>query len=168
MNKKLGILIVTVLALGVLLFWARQQALRTPERNTAAPAAAPAGDGFGEIMNELSRDMSRWPQLSAEQKQTAVSAVMQLFRQQGQGNISMSPEFYVRQIDQTLAANPDSRNLALDRLLFILAVMSYDFDNGQDRDELARRVLGEEVYTANKARLEAARQQAQAPETPAA
>ena len=38
-------------------------------------------------------------------------------------------------------------------ILRLVAIMEYDFDNGQDKDEMARRILGEKVYQENKKRI---------------
>ena len=42
----------------------------------------------------------------------------------------------------------------------ILAIVDYDFDNGMDKDDLARKVLGEAGFEANKKRFTQEQQQA--------
>ena len=44
-------------------------------------------------------------------------------------------------------------------LLQIAAIVDYDFDNGMDKDELARKVLGEAGFEANKKRFTSNQQQ---------
>ena len=46
-------------------------------------------------------------------------------------------------------------------LLQILAIVDYDFDNGMDKDRLAKQVLGEVGYDENKKRFD---QQQQTPQ----
>jgi hypothetical protein len=43
--------------------------------------------------------------------------------------------------------------MPLDRVMMILSVMDYDFDNGKDKDALAKELLGEQIYVANLERL---------------
>ena len=38
-------------------------------------------------------------------------------------------------------------------VLSYAAIVEYDFDNGEDKDALARKVLGEEQFTSNRRRL---------------
>ena len=40
-----------------------------------------------------------------------------------------------------------------DQVLQFVAIIEYDFNNGQDKDEMAQKLLGEEGYLRNKRRL---------------
>ena len=51
--------------------------------------------------------------------------------------------------------------MPFEQLLQTVAVVEYDFDNGQDKDAMAKKVLGEQGYLKNKQRLS----QANAPRT---
>ena len=161
MNKNTVIIIAAVFVIGAILFGARMSVQKTtltdlPPAGESARETQQVPDDFNGVMNALSRDMSPWPALSAEQKEVAVNAVIQLFEQQQSGKISREPSYYVRQIDQSLQTNEQFRAMPIDRLLLIFSVMAYDFDNGQDPDVLARQILGPEMYEANKLRLEQA------------
>ena len=67
------------------------------------------------------------------------------------GITSTTASFYVQTIDAM--AQGDRRCLAaLDRLLQVVAIMEYDFINGQDKDALAR-ILSPQAFEHNKKRL---------------
>jgi hypothetical protein len=46
-----------------------------------------------------------------------------------------------------------TRRLGGERYQRLAAIMEYDFDNGQDRDRLAREALGRDLYLSNKKRM---------------
>jgi hypothetical protein len=50
--------------------------------------------------------------------------------------------------------------------LQILAITEYDFDNGMDKDALAKQVLGEAGYEENKKRITEQQQQQQQQQQP--
>ena len=61
-------------------------------------------------------------------------------------------DFYAAKIDETLKANPAVANMDILSMLRILAVMEYDFYNGENKDELARKILGEKGFLENQTR----------------
>lgn len=163
MNKNAVFIIFTVLAVAIILFWARSSSRqpgisenrRVMEAQTVnGPARPRSPQEYAAMMTALSKDMSAWPSLGAPDKRLAVAAVIELYQQQGKGVIKKPAEFYVARLDEALAANEAMRNFPLDRALLFLAVMEYDFDNGKDPDQVAREFLSPEMYAANKARLE--------------
>jgi len=168
MKKNTLLILVVVLCVGGLAVFARTLSLQKaekgmsanmPERKLSGSGLSDEGgtkDDFNVVMNDLSVNMNRWNELSDVQKAFAVNAVIQLFQQQNQGTISNPAPVYAQGIDQSLSSNPEMMELPLDRVVFILAVMAYDFDNGTDADELAKQVLGPEIYQANRERLERA------------
>lgn len=67
--------------------------------------------------------------------------------------IKKRPEHYVFLINDMLAKQPQLASQPLDSILQLVAIIEYDFDNGQDKDSLARKVLGESSYQNNRKRL---------------
>jgi len=60
---------------------------------------------------------------------------------------------YVDIIDALVQNNPDIVYNSFKDIMKIVAIIEYDFDNGQDQDILARKILGEQAYQQNKKRL---------------
>lgn len=154
MNKNSVIIIFSVLAVGTVLFWVRlssTEAQVAPTTFASAPAASASSAAVdparvGAILNALSQNMAPWLQISDQEKILAVAAVIEMFKSQGNAVISNPVPYYVQRINQTLAQNEATRKMPIDRLVMILAVMDFDFDNGQDKDEMAKQILGEKMY----------------------
>ena len=69
-----------------------------------------------------------------------------LFRERQNIAILRPADFYATQIDRALAANSQMQGADLMTVVKMMAVMEYDFYNGQNKDALAKEVLGEKVY----------------------
>ncbi len=110
---------------------------------------------FEDMMTELMGSMEVWDDLAPAQKVQAVRAMMQVFQQTENAVIRQPPEFYVPRIEAMLQENPEFPH-GLPAMLKVLAVMEYDFETGEDKDVLAREVLGERLYALNKQRFEQA------------
>ena len=67
--------------------------------------------------------------------------------------IQKGPDHYVVMIDDLSAHNSAMLNNPLELVLQTLAIIEYDFENGQDKDLMARKILGEEGYLRNKQRI---------------
>ncbi len=68
--------------------------------------------------------------------------------------ISKDPVFYCQKLDTFYAKHPDFAKEALFVALKTLIIMEYDWDKkGLDKDLLARKWLGEELYQTNKFRI---------------
>ncbi|MDE2028915.1 MAG: hypothetical protein KGJ11_10295, partial [Candidatus Omnitrophica bacterium] len=61
-------------------------------------------------------------------------------------------------IDELARQNPQMLERPFGELIQILAIMDYDFDNGMDKDALAKAVLGPQGYEQNKKRFAQAQQ----------
>lgn len=166
MNKNSVIIIFSILAVGTVLFWVRLSSTEAQTAPTTFSAPMPAASvsaqpadpaRLGAILNAFSKNMAPWLQISDQERLLVVAAVIEMFRSQNDAVISNPAPYYVQRINQTLAQNATTRDMSIDRLIMILAVMDYDFDNGQDKDELAKQILGEKMH----AELAAARAQAQ-------
>jgi len=68
-------------------------------------------------------------------------------------NIRKSVSEYIVLIDNVAQSNPDILATPFRDLFKIVAIIEYDFDNGMNKDALARKVLGETEFQKNKQRL---------------
>ena len=68
-------------------------------------------------------------------------------------SIKKSPVEYVRLIDDMSRNNPDMLKNPFERILMIVAIIEYDFENGQDKNQMALQILGQQGFLANKQRL---------------
>jgi len=108
---------------------------------------------LSEVWKKLDRRSTVWTILIDDQaKLLTVSEYIDRFQKQGV-KISNPPLHYVQAIDQIAQANPQMLQHPFGELLQILAIIDYDFDNGMDKDALAKAVLGEAGYEANKKRF---------------
>lgn len=144
--KKTTVVLILILIISVT---AAQAAFFDKDK---AQSAQTAGPSFEQMMNQLSVNCALWGQLSAENKKKAVDAVIQYYKIRDNIAILGSPDFYVQKVNETLAGDPGVANLDLPRVIKILAVMEYDFYNGQNKDELAKQTLGEKMYESNRLR----------------
>ena len=107
------------------------------------------------LMTELMRSSEKWPLLDQNLKSKAVEGYINfLFKVKEKATIKKPAEYYVVKIDEMLQQNPKTPQ-NIPSLIKIQAVMDYDFDNGGDKDQLAKEILGPKLYLANKARLAA-------------
>lgn len=116
---------------------------------------------LAEVWKKLDTKSTVWTLLIDDQaKLLTVSEYIGRFQQEGV-KINNPPVHYVQMIDQISQSNPQMLQRPFGELLQILAIVDYDFDNGMDKDELARKVLGEAGYEANKKRFSQPQQQQQ-------
>jgi len=107
-----------------------------------------------EVWKKLDKNSKVWNLLIDDQaKLLTVSEYINRFENQGV-KIAVPPTQYVQMIDQLSKQNPQMLQRPFGELIQILAIMNYDFDNGMDKDELARKLLGEEGYEQNKKRFQ--------------
>lgn len=108
---------------------------------------------LSEVWKKLDTKSTVWQLLIDDQaKALTVSEYIDRFRQQGV-KINQPPLHYVQMVDQIATDNPQILQRPFGELLQVLAILDYDFDNGINKDDLARKVLGEEGFEANKKRF---------------
>ena len=106
-----------------------------------------------EVWKRLDKKSTVWSLLMDEQsKVLTVAEYMDRFRKQGV-KINEPPMHYVSLINQIVRENPQMLERPFGELVQIVAIVDYDFDNGMDKDMLARKVLGEAGFQANKRRF---------------
>lgn len=110
--------------------------------------------GLMELWDALDRSARPWAQIvDREIKLLTVSEFIDRFRKSGI-RISHSPGEYVGKIDSVAANNADMLNSPFGNLLSYVAIVDYDFENGHNKDELARQVLGDANFWTNKRRVQ--------------
>lgn len=127
-----------------------------PATASAAAAAAVAETTIGmqELWSALDKSARPWAQIiDREIKLLTVSEFIDRFRKNGIV-IAHSPGEYVGKIDALTTNNPDMLKSPFGNLLSYAAIVDYDFDNGHNKDELARQILGDANFWANKRRIQ--------------
>ncbi|MBZ0166919.1 MAG: hypothetical protein K8I00_08935, partial [Candidatus Omnitrophica bacterium] len=141
----------------------QQQQVSGQSYNSAAPfvpSAQPVYETYVEevvdmatIWKDMEVSAEAWPLIiDMDAKEVIVAKFMEDFRQQGI-TMSKTPLHYVQLIDAMSFDNPEMLKNPFDKLLQIVAIIEYDFGNGANPDALAKQVLGEKGYLANKKRL---------------
>ncbi len=108
---------------------------------------------IAEVWARLEHNSKAW--LLLIDNQAKFLTVKEFIERYGKQKVSIRkpPMYYVQMIDAMAAQNPTMLNNSFGQVLQVLAVMEYDFDNGVDRDLVARKILGSQGYEANKKRL---------------
>ena len=127
----------------------QQQSTATATAKTETQEAV----DLAEVWKKLDKRSTVWTALVDNQaKVLTVAEYIDRFHKHG-ANINKDPLYYVQMIDQMVAQNPDMLQKPFGELLQIAAITEYDFDNGMDKDLLAKHVLGQAGFEANKKRL---------------
>jgi hypothetical protein len=84
-----------------------------------------------------------WMHIKREDKIKLIDGLKQMFKEKDNVTINQSSEYYVDEIDRTMANNPEEfEQYKLGVIFKTIAVMDYDFDEGIDKAETARKWLG--------------------------
>jgi hypothetical protein len=156
-KNQLMISLLVVLAVGQFGFeWGSAPATKKTTSPAAAPQQPVSQEGnnlpFPQMMGALTQNLTLWPALSQDNKMRAVEAAILIFRERQNSAILRPADFYTVQIDQALHANPALQQTDLLSMLKMMSVMQYDFYNGQDKDVLAKEVLGVAMYESIRAK----------------
>ncbi|MDE1921547.1 MAG: hypothetical protein KGI24_08920 [Candidatus Omnitrophica bacterium] len=121
------------------------------------PASGASGTGevvdLYEVWKKLDKRSTIWTAISDDKaKLLTVSEYIGRFQKEGV-KINEPPAHYVQLIDELARQNPQMLERPFGELIQILAIMDYDFDNGMDKDALAKAVLGPQGYEQNKQRF---------------
>lgn len=120
---------------------------------TAQEQQIPTSPDIQNKIAELNLKCEIWPSLGNNDKIAAVKEIIKLFRERENSAILNPADYYVPKLDALVQINPPMLGLTLPTLVKIVTVMEYDFFNGQNKDELAKQVLGPQLYEENKKRL---------------
>lgn len=149
--KKRQLFVIAVIALGVVHFAGFFDAKKDGSAPAGSSSQAPAMP-FGQMMNALSQNMTLWNSLDYDSKVQAINAVVTLYKNRDNAAITQPADFYVKKFDEALMGNPSLMGMDIMTMTKIMAVMESDFYNGQNKDELAKAVLGEKIAEAMKLR----------------
>ncbi len=150
MNKRIGLIVLVVA--GVLVVGSCYGFLGVKKDKASVNDSKRSGIAFPDMMNQLSQNMALWERLGGGEKKQAVEAVIGLYKNKDNVAILNTGEFYVGKIDETLRDNPSVANMNIMTMIRILSVMEYDFYNGENKDALAKKLLGEKGFEENKTR----------------
>ena len=67
--------------------------------------------------------------------------------------ISKPASDYAPMIDGMSQENPAMLSQPFDKIMQFVAIMEYDFNNGADKDQMAKKLLGDQGWKANRQRL---------------
>jgi len=108
---------------------------------------------ISSLIDSLYTSGKAWPTISNQQAKTAIVAhFINEYKKRGI-TISKPPEYYVSVIDNITSRNARLLSGPFNNVLEVVTIIEYDFDNGQDKDLMVKKVLGEEGYIRNKKRL---------------
>ncbi len=124
-----------------------------PYANVSSSEVAEVAD-INDVWAKLDETSRAWALLIDNRaKEMTVQEYIQRFRDEEKVSIKKPAMSYVMMIDDMASQNPEMLQRPFKELMQMVAIMEYDFDNGKDADLLARKVLGENFYQANKRRL---------------
>ena len=126
--------------------------LRQKAELSAQKAGAVAS--FDEVIRSLNRSARDWTlMIDASAKETVVSYYIDLYRRRGI-QIRKPAEYYAQMIDGISAENSTMLEPPFEQVMRVVATIEYDFENGQDKDALAQKILGsQESVMKNRIRL---------------
>lgn len=142
----------------------RQQMQQQLAQNQSQGGGSPAGYASYEpyveevvdmavLWEDLKISSEAWPLIiDMRAKEIVVAKFIEDYHMAGV-MIKKNPYHYAQLIDSMSFENPDMLKNPFDRLLQIVAIIEYDFENGSDPDLMARQVLGDQGYQQNKKRL---------------
>ena len=106
-----------------------------------------------ELWKSLDKSAKAWP-LIIDKKAKGATVSHYIDELAKEGKISQDPGHYVEIIDGMYRSNPQMLLEPFKEVLRIVSIIEYDYDNGVDKDVLARKVFPDEhSYVANKKRL---------------
>ena len=119
---------------------------------TESPSAGMSGD-MAAIIQQFDQASVMWPRITdMRAKMLIVAYYVDLYRQFNI-HINKPPMFYVQVIDSMSQQNPQILQYPFDQLLRVASIIEYDYDDGQNKDTLARSILDENAFIQNKRRL---------------
>ena len=133
---------------------AKTQADATQKAAQGSPEGAQTVVDIADLWNSLDRSSVAWEQIVDEEiKLLTVSEYIDRFGKLGV-RIRKPPGGYVKLIDALANQTVGFLDAPFMNVLSYAAIVEYDFDNGKNKDELARQVLGEDAFRANKQRID--------------
>lgn len=107
---------------------------------------------YKQVFTELLLSSKNWAKIPEGDKTKAVQEIMNLYQERENSAMLKPADFYVKKIDDAATLGTFPIDAPLPTLIKFFAVMEYDFYNGQDKDELAKTVLGDKIYAITQAK----------------
>ena len=105
------------------------------------------------VWEELEYSSEIWGRmLDREPKVVTVDRYIKAFNRHGV-KIRLAASHYVDMIDAMATQNPGILKQPFRGIMQLVAIIEYDFDNGMNKDLMAKKILGEHVFSVNKRRL---------------
>ncbi len=134
-------------------FPAKQRKIDRVEASRSKPSGPTSNVEEDDIFDRLGDDSEIWMKIvKPMDKLYIVQHYIERYRKD-RVYIRHKPQLYVMAIDDLLRRNPQYIRKPFEQVLMIMAIMEYDFDNGDDKDQMALTTLGQNAYLANKKRL---------------
>ncbi|HLF18950.1 MAG TPA: hypothetical protein VI749_08705 [Candidatus Omnitrophota bacterium] len=107
-----------------------------------------------DVWQQMEANSHAWPlMIDMEPKIITVQHTIDKLRTEGI-SIQKPPTHYVQLIDSMAFQNPSLLDQPFEDILKVVAIIEYDFNNGQDKDALARQILKDDkAFWDNKKRL---------------
>jgi len=83
-----------------------------------------------------------WVHLDADAKKDLIDSLKRTFQIKAGAIIKKPTEFYVKSLDEIIFSDPKVMDYKLAVLFRTLAILEYDFDEGQDKEDTAKKWLG--------------------------
>jgi hypothetical protein len=112
--------------------------------------------GVSDLWESLDKTGRAWTLLiDKKAKGVTVKHYIDELAREG-GVVSKDPLYYAQVIDDMARQNPQMLDQPFKDVLRIIAIIDYDYDNGQDKDMMARKIFpNEKAFQANKQRVTA-------------
>ena len=144
-------------------FQARQQTQRinqaplvspfTEQQNSIAVDEVQDIVDMSQLLDTLANSSQVWSLIIDQgAKEMVVQRFIDHFHQHSIA-IRKPAAFYAQQIDSMSQTHPEMLQQAFPDILQTVAIIEYDFNNGQNKDAMALKVLGQEAFLQNKRRL---------------
>jgi len=83
-----------------------------------------------------------WMHMDERRKTHLIDNLKETFMRNSKAVIRKPSGFYVKAIDEAIASEPQTKNYKLAVLFRTLAILEYDYDEGIDKEETAKKWLG--------------------------
>ena len=95
-----------------------------------------------ELINRFDQSSELWPQIQDQRaKALILSRYIDLY-QQFDIVIEKSPLHYANLIDSMARKNPGMLTQPLDQLLRVVAILEYDYNNGENKGRIGQKYFG--------------------------
>lgn len=121
------------------------------------PRPSPTGEEYvvsmKDVLKSLETSSKAWTlMIDRDPKIFVIMQYMDYFKE-NRVKIKKSADYYVDLIDAMAAQDPAMLKNPFKNVFQLVAILEYDFDNGQDKDKMVINLLGRDGFLQNKKRL---------------